>query len=181
MSSGVVVRCSSGRSRAIFGAAKGFVPRAALHVFEGGRDQEYVVFCSDYLLSVKLPCSTNQLKEVATSSRDGGGNGTRDVRVLRGGPSRRRLQLWQRITFAWTITGPAMSALDAAGAGLTAPPHAPGRRCRPDMHPPWRTTMRPNWMTSHVALKRSATRWLRLTPRHKRPSVTARPAGGVAH
>jgi hypothetical protein len=49
MSSGVVVRCSSGRSRAILGAAKGSVPRAALPVFEGGCDQDYVVFCSDYL------------------------------------------------------------------------------------------------------------------------------------
>jgi hypothetical protein len=52
MSRGVVIRCRSGRSRAIFGAAKGSVPRAALPVFEAGCDQGYLVFCGDYLCSM---------------------------------------------------------------------------------------------------------------------------------
>jgi hypothetical protein len=49
MSSGVVVHCRSGRARAILGAAKGFLPRTALPVFDGGGAQHYLVFCSDYL------------------------------------------------------------------------------------------------------------------------------------
>jgi hypothetical protein len=43
MSRGVVVLCGSGRACAILGAAKGFGPRAALPVFEGGGDQDYLV------------------------------------------------------------------------------------------------------------------------------------------